>query len=161
MNNNTPTCVDQEYESAVHGELLTFPVQELVIWSVRLTAPGWAQMWSSGHITGGGSSVDTRLNPDVVMRLHHREKGRGILWVPLGAFGEEAGGCTSRGNRNCGGCQGKRPMCVLQPFSHCWLPIDHRYFLEETSYFYIRTYRKVHSSINDSSINFHKGSTPG
>lgn len=53
MNNTTPTCVDQEYESTVHGELLAFPVQELVTWSVRLIAPDWAQMWSSGHITGG------------------------------------------------------------------------------------------------------------
>lgn len=53
MNTTTLTCVDQDYESTVHGELLTFPVQELVTWSLRLTAPDWAQMWPSDRITGG------------------------------------------------------------------------------------------------------------
>lgn len=51
----------------------------------------------------GRNSVDTRLKSDVVIRLHHRGKGREILWVPIGAFGVETDACTSRGNRNCGG----------------------------------------------------------
>lgn len=117
------------------------------MWSVRLTAPDWAQMWPSGHTTEGGSSVDTRLNPDVAIRLHRQGKGRGILWVPIGAFWAEAVACTSRGNRNCGGWQGKRPICVPQPCSHCWFPVDHRYFLEETFYWSV-TYIQKSTQLN-------------